>query len=153
MRQNRPDQPGPVSSSRIIIKNIPPSCTQDDIERHFGSDATTDVKLVVNKEGRSRRIAFIGYREASDASAAVDRWNKTFIGSCKIQVELAAAIQKEYFSGAANKTEGNGDGVSSVQSSRLFIRNLPFTCDENDIRNLFITFGSIKEVREWVLFR
>ena len=47
------------------------------------------------RNGRSRRFGFIGYRNEEEAQQAVDYFNKTFIDTMRITVELAKAVGAE----------------------------------------------------------
>ncbi len=49
----------------------------------------TDVKLVHTPSGLFRRFAFIGYHDEAQADKAVKYFDKTFIESCRIDVDLA----------------------------------------------------------------
>lgn len=76
-------------SSRIFIKNLPPSkFTEIDFREHFGKfAAVTDVKLIPN-----RRIGYVGFKSPEDAERAVKYFNKTFIRMSRIAVEIARPI-------------------------------------------------------------
>lgn len=75
-------------SSRIFIKNLPPTLSEDDFRKHFAQVApTTDVKLIPR-----RRIGFVGYGSGEEAAKAVKYFNKSFIRMSKISVELAKSV-------------------------------------------------------------
>ncbi|KJR85906.1 multiple RNA-binding protein domain-containing protein 1 [Sporothrix schenckii 1099-18] len=87
---NSPPDDAPVEeSSRIFVKNLPPNITDDQLRKHFsgGGRHITDLKLIAR-----RRIAFIGYRSADEAKAAVRYFNRSFIRMSKLSVELAKPI-------------------------------------------------------------
>ncbi|ODV96851.1 hypothetical protein PACTADRAFT_48657 [Pachysolen tannophilus NRRL Y-2460] len=76
--------------SRVIVKGLPKYLTEDKLKEKFGEKGdVTDVKLMKNRFGESRRFAFIGYRRAQDAEDAVRYFNKSFIDTSRIDVELA----------------------------------------------------------------
>lgn len=80
---------GASRSSRIFIKNLPPSkFTESDFREHFGKFAPiTDVKLIPN-----RRIGYVGFKSPEDAERAVKYFNKTFIRMSRIAVEIARPV-------------------------------------------------------------
>ncbi|XBW34508.1 hypothetical protein QEN19_000054 [Hanseniaspora menglaensis] len=93
---------GTLSSSRIIIKNLPSYFTEEQLKDHFSkrltgihsdknaNDLITDIKLVKdNRTGNSRRFAFIGFKNEEDAADAVNFHNNSFIHTAKIEVSLA----------------------------------------------------------------
>jgi len=76
--------------SRVIIKNIPNKFNEEKLHDLFEQcGQVTDVKLQKCSSGKSRHFGFIGYRSDQEAQAAVKHFNKTFINSVRIEVEIA----------------------------------------------------------------
>lgn len=48
--------------------------------------------------------------------------------------------------GGDSGDDGDGDEESGLSVGRLFVRNLPYTCTEDDLRELFGSFGMLSEV-------
>jgi multiple RNA-binding domain-containing protein 1 len=79
-----------MESSRIFIKGLPPTISQEDFKKHFSArSAITDAKLIPH-----RRIGYIGYKSPEDAAKAVKYFNKSFIRMSRIGVELARPVSK-----------------------------------------------------------
>ncbi|KAL5346246.1 Multiple RNA-binding domain-containing protein 1 [Pseudogymnoascus australis] len=77
-----------MESSRIFIKGLPPTISEEEFRKHFSSkQAITDAKLIPH-----RRIGYVGYKTPEDAQKAVKYFNKSFIRMSKIGVEMARAI-------------------------------------------------------------
>ena len=77
-----------MTSSRIFIKNLPASLTIEDFRKHFSQQAPiTDAKFLPH-----RRIGYVGYKTAEDASRAVKHHNKAFVGMTRLKVELARSV-------------------------------------------------------------
>jgi len=77
-----------VASSRIFVKNLPPSITHDEFQAHFSKlYPTTDAKLL-----KHRRIGYVGYKSPEEAARAVKYFNKSFIRMSKISAELATPV-------------------------------------------------------------
>lgn len=79
--------------SRLIVKNVPPYLTQGRFRAHFESSdgpggTLTDAKLVLQPNGTSRRFGFIGYRTPAEAQRAQKWFNRTFMDSSRIAVEI-----------------------------------------------------------------
>lgn len=76
--------------SRLIVKNLPINFTEDKLREHFGKQGpVTDVKLMKKRNGESRRFAFIGYKSVQEAESAVKYFNRSFINTSKLDVQLA----------------------------------------------------------------
>ncbi|KAL2023674.1 hypothetical protein VTK56DRAFT_1831 [Thermocarpiscus australiensis] len=78
-----------MESSRIFVKNLPPTITETEFRKHFSAQgrAVTDIKLIPH-----RRIGFVGYKSHDDAASAVKYFNKSFIRLSRISVDLAKPI-------------------------------------------------------------
>lgn len=79
--------------SRLIVKGLPKYYTEENLKKHFSQQGdVTDVKLVKSKNGESRRFAFIGYKSDESAEKAVKFFNKSFIDTSRIDVQLAKSF-------------------------------------------------------------
>ena len=79
----------PGTSSRVFIKNLPSTLSQDDFKKHFSHPAPiTDAKLLPQ-----RRIGYVGYKTNEDAAKAVAYFNKSFMGMARLKVELARPLE------------------------------------------------------------
>ncbi|KAK9450117.1 uncharacterized protein V1518DRAFT_413033 [Limtongia smithiae] len=83
--------------SRIIVKNLPPTLTDDKLRQHFSEHggAITDCKLMRLRSGQSRGFGFIGFRRKEDAVEAVKYFDRTYIGMAKIEVGLARSVNDD----------------------------------------------------------
>ncbi|KAI5968404.1 MRD1 [Candida margitis] len=79
--------------SRLIVKGLPKYYTEENLKNHFSQQGeVTDVKLVKAKNGESRRFAFIGYKSNESAEKAVKFFNKSFIDTARIDVQIAKSF-------------------------------------------------------------
>jgi len=76
-----------MESSRIFVRGLPPTLTEDEFKKHFAIQPVTDFRLM-----SQRRIGYVGYRTPEDASKAVKYFNKSFIRMSRIAVELARPV-------------------------------------------------------------
>jgi RNA recognition motif-containing protein len=79
--------------SRLIVKNIPAHVTPERLREHFtrrdGPGGTlTDVKVARKRDGTSRCFGFVGFKTDAEAAAAQRWFDRTFIGSARISVEI-----------------------------------------------------------------
>ncbi|KAG6844322.1 hypothetical protein H0H87_007806 [Tephrocybe sp. NHM501043] len=79
--------------SRLIIKNLPAYATPARLREHFeqksGPGGTlTDLKVAMKQDGTSRRFGFVGYKTEKEAFAAKEWFDRTFIDSTRISVNI-----------------------------------------------------------------
>ncbi|KDR77991.1 hypothetical protein GALMADRAFT_118866 [Galerina marginata CBS 339.88] len=79
--------------SRLIIKNLPTYVTPARLREHFeqkgGPGGTlTDVKVSSKSDGTSRRFGFVGYKSDQEAVKAQQWFDRTFIDSTRINVNI-----------------------------------------------------------------
>ena len=88
--------------SRLIIKNLPSYVTPAKLREHFeqkkGPGGTlTDVKVSSKPDGTSRRFGFVGYKSDHEALAAQRWFDRTFIDSTRISVDVTEVRTFYYF--------------------------------------------------------
>lgn len=76
--------------SRLIVKGLPKYLTEERLKEHFAKEGNvTDVKLMKKRNGESRQFAFVGYKSQEDADRAVKYFNRSFIDTARIEVQIA----------------------------------------------------------------
>ncbi|QLL34305.1 hypothetical protein HG536_0G01640 [Torulaspora globosa] len=91
--------------SRIIVKGLPIYLEDEKLKEHFlkrviekhgssrnAEECITDVKILRNRDGKSRRFAFVGYRSEEDAFDAVNYFDGSFINTSRIEVAMAKSF-------------------------------------------------------------
>ena len=86
-------------TTRICIKNIPPSFDEAKLRRHLlegarGSTSSddltiTDCRVLKTKDGKSRKLAFVGFKLPDQADRAVRAFHGTYAKTSRLTVELA----------------------------------------------------------------
>jgi multiple RNA-binding domain-containing protein 1 len=77
-----------MASSRIFVRNLPPTLSEDEFKAHFSKFSTpTDTRFF-----GSRRIGYVGYKTPEEAAKAVKYFNKSFIRMSRIGVEMARPV-------------------------------------------------------------
>lgn len=72
-------------------------------------------------DGTSRRFGFVGYRTEDEAKEALEYFDRTFIDTSRIQVELAKKIGDDYSKAGPLALKRNSAGAaSSLQHSGIF---------------------------------
>lgn len=80
--------------SRLIVKNLPLHVTPARLRKHFEQSGhppgtITDVKVSQKPDGTSRRFGFVGFKSDQEALAARDWFDRTFIDSTRITVQVS----------------------------------------------------------------
>ena len=88
--------------SRLIIQNLPGYITAEKLKEHFQNKAgpggiITDVKLLSKPDGTSRRFGFVGFKTDREAAAARDWFDRTFIDSTRINVNVVYKVIFRFF--------------------------------------------------------
>ncbi|KAJ1961108.1 Multiple RNA-binding domain-containing protein 1 [Dipsacomyces acuminosporus] len=77
-------------TSRIIVKNLPKRFSEDRFREHFSTKGeVTDARLMFTKRGTFRRFGYIGYRTEEEAQEAQKYFDRSFIDTSRIEVEIA----------------------------------------------------------------
>lgn len=79
--------------SRLIIKNLPSYVTPARLKEHFEQNGSpggtlTDIKVALKPDGTSRRFGFVGYKTEKEALAAQNWFDRTFVDSTRISVNV-----------------------------------------------------------------
>ncbi|NXC45269.1 RBM19 protein, partial [Penelope pileata] len=79
--------------SRLIVKNLPNGMKEDRFRKLFAAfGMLTDCCLKFTKDGRFRKFGFIGYKSEDEAQAALSHFNRSFIDTSRITVELCKSF-------------------------------------------------------------
>ncbi|TQS39162.1 hypothetical protein Golomagni_00317 [Golovinomyces magnicellulatus] len=101
-----------MASSRIFIKGLPPTMTNQEFESLFSKLApVTDVKLIPR-----RRIGYVGYKTPEDAIKMVKYFNRTFIRMSKISVEIARPIADTAIPLSSKATIKLDEGINEAKN-------------------------------------
>ena len=79
--------------SRLIVKNLPSYITPTLLKEHFSQQkgphgTITDVKVILKQDGAARRFGFVGFKTDDEALKAKEWYDKTFIDSTRVRVEI-----------------------------------------------------------------
>ena len=115
------------SMSRLIIKNLPSYVDSARLREHFeqkkGPGGTiTDVRVALKADGTSRRFGFLGYVSEKQAKAARDWFDKTFLGSSRIVVDVVDVCF--FFSVLGEVLTDCGSVVCVFRDSRMPLRRV-----------------------------
>lgn len=121
---------------QIRVAGFSPALKEDRLNEFFGEcGAIAEAVLVKNKEGRSRRIAFISFKTQTGADAALGLHEADCFGF-SLRVTRAEAPQKKTIKGKDKQRD---------DEDRVFIGGLPYTTTEKQVRKLLKPSGSIRD--------
>uniref|UniRef100_A0A1J3HU11 Multiple RNA-binding domain-containing protein 1 n=1 Tax=Noccaea caerulescens TaxID=107243 RepID=A0A1J3HU11_NOCCA len=105
--------------SRIIVKNLPKKISEDRLRDVFSQKGEiTDAKLMISKEGINRQFAFIGYRTEHEAQEAIKYFNKSYLDTSRIYVEIAHKIGDENAPRPWSRHSLNKEGKANEDSDK-----------------------------------
>jgi multiple RNA-binding domain-containing protein 1 len=77
-------------STRLIVKNLPKHADDKRLREHFAKQGrVTDAKVARTKDGKSRLFGFVGYESHAEAAQALKFFDRSFLDTAKLSVELA----------------------------------------------------------------
>ncbi|KAI0370963.1 hypothetical protein BV20DRAFT_1071162 [Pilatotrama ljubarskyi] len=108
--------------SRLIVKNLPAYFTQERLRKHFESPngpggTLTDVRLMLKPDGTSRRFGFIGYKSPQEAERAKKWFNRSFVDSSRITVDIVEGA-KDAPAPRPNKRPRLGPSPAEVEEAK-----------------------------------
>mmetsp|Transcript_25054 Transcript_25054/g.61723 ORF Transcript_25054/g.61723 Transcript_25054/m.61723 type:complete len:824 (-) Transcript_25054:1384-3855(-) len=83
-----------TSETRVCIKNLPLHTFEQDLKEFLIESSNTkleitDCKVLKNAKGKSRKVAFVGFRDASQAKMIVEKFDKAFMRMSRLSVQPA----------------------------------------------------------------
>uniref|UniRef100_A0A673CWC0 Probable RNA-binding protein 19 n=1 Tax=Sphaeramia orbicularis TaxID=375764 RepID=A0A673CWC0_9TELE len=79
--------------SRLIVKNLPNGMKEDRFRAMFAAFGTvTDSTLKFTKDGKFRKFGFVGFKAEEDADRALKHFNKSFVDTSRVTVEMCKSF-------------------------------------------------------------
>ncbi|XP_023125650.2 probable RNA-binding protein 19 isoform X1 [Amphiprion ocellaris] len=79
--------------SRLIVKNLPNGMKEERFRSMFAAFGTvTDCTLKFTKDGKFRKFGFVGFKAEEDATRALKHFNKSFVDTSRVTVEMCKAF-------------------------------------------------------------
>lgn len=119
------EQHGP-EFSRICVKNIPVHLNERRLKKIFEvKGQVTDAKILLSKTGRSRKMAFVGYKTPAEAQEALEYFHNTYIDTSKITVEPAYAKGHSHLPRPWSRYSMVSGGENEIRLSSLALSHPP----------------------------
>lgn len=132
--------------TNVFVKNFCESTTEDELKHIFGEfGEITSTMVMRNEDGTSKCLGFVCFKNTVDAARAVESLNGQKFGNKKWYVGRAhqkserQLEQTHYFEQLVKESVHKG--------SNLHVKNLDQSIDDEKLKELFSTFGSVTSCR------
>ena len=133
------------SNPEIIIGNLPFNATEEDIRKQFKAcGEILSVRIMMGQDGRPRGKAFVKFSNLDEMNKAIDMNGTNFNGR---ELFVEQTRPRENQQQGQNRFQANGNKPSGAVSTNVIVRNLPFSVNEDQLRNQFQDCGNIKNIR------
>lgn len=124
------------TNCEVFVGGIPTQAPEQEIEQVFGRfGKILACRLMRRQDGASRGFAFITYAIPHSAQYAVSCKNKVRIRGKLVEIRAGLNIHE------SRKYR------AQLQNRKIYIGNLPSNITEDEVRELFGSFGSITEIK------
>lgn len=143
-KQERDNSFDKARFNNVFVKNLSESTTKEDLVKIFSEYGNiTSAVVMVGTDGKSRCFGFINFESPDDAVRAVEELNGKKIND------------KEWYCGRAQKKseremdlkrrfeQSMKDAADKYQGQNLYLKNLDDGISDDQLRELFSTFGKI----------
>ncbi|XP_061189659.1 probable RNA-binding protein 19 isoform X2 [Saccostrea echinata] len=143
----------------LKMRNLPVSSGEKAIKEFFKPINIKDIRLPQNNQKKPIGVAYVDFSSEKDLNDAMRR-NKNYIKSKRVylkkcekgdvtQLKDEEKEKQNNDTQSANKKrweEHEAQMDSVAETGRLFVRNLPYSCTQEDLEELFGKFGPLAEV-------
>ncbi|MGH0147715.1 UNVERIFIED_CONTAM: hypothetical protein FKN15_017522 [Acipenser sinensis] len=142
----------PTTPYTVKLRGAPFNVKEQQVQEFLVPLKPVAIRIVRNVHGNKTGSIFVDLKSEDEVLKALQR-NKDYLGGRYIEVfraKAAPAGRPEKHGGEEKdwrrqlKEDEEEEEVS--ESGRLFVRNLPYTCSEEDISGLFSKYGPLSEV-------
>ena len=134
--------------TNIYVKNIDESVTDEDFQKLFEEYGDVISATITRDDvGKSRGFGFVNFTDHEVASKAVDELNdkdfhgkNLYVGRAQKKHEREEELRKQYEQARMEK-------ASKYQGVNLYIKNLADDIDDEKLRDLFTTYGTITSAK------
>ncbi|ONK55044.1 uncharacterized protein A4U43_UnF8270 [Asparagus officinalis] len=147
-KQERENAVNKTKFCNVFVKNLSETTTKEELDKIFGEYGTiTSSVVMMEGDGKSKCFGFVNFENPDDAARAVDELNGKKFGD------------KEWFVGKAQKKseremelKGRFDqsvkeAADKYQGVNLYLKNLDDSIGDDQLRELFAEFGTIKSCK------
>ncbi|NXF30003.1 NUCL protein, partial [Nyctibius bracteatus] len=128
MKENKKER----DARTLFVKNLPYRVTEDEMRDVF--ENALEIRIVMNKEGNSKGMAYIEFKTEAEANKALEEKQGTEIDGRAMVID---------FTGEKSHQE-HQKGGGERESKTLIVNNLSYAASEETLQDLFKKASSIK---------
>ncbi|XP_038059469.1 probable RNA-binding protein 19 [Patiria miniata] len=136
----------------LKMRGVPFSVKENDIRSFFAPIAIKAIRIPLNEKKQRTGMAFVELNTEADLVQALKR-NKDYMGKRYIELfrdewnqggQQGTREREAPWAKQAAELESSDEPIG--ETGRLFVRNLPYVCQEEDLETLFSKYGPLTEV-------
>ncbi|KAJ0041721.1 hypothetical protein NL108_008021, partial [Boleophthalmus pectinirostris] len=142
----------PATEFTVKLRGVPFNVKEQQICEFMTPLKPVAIRIGKNESGNRTGYVYIDLHSEEEVQKALKR-NKDYIGGRYIEVFSVDASgnkrktqHKEIDRNFSRKLKEDEEEEDVSESGRLFVRNLSYTCTEEEIKELFTKFGPLSEV-------
>ncbi|XP_053353543.1 probable RNA-binding protein 19 [Clarias gariepinus] len=142
----------PATEFTVKLRGVPFTVKEQQVREFMLPLKPVAIRIAKNKEGRNSGNVYVDLHSEAEVERAL-KLDKDYMGGRYIEVFRAtnfsdkrktrADPQEKNFVSELKEDEEEED---VAESGRLFVRNLPYTCTEEELKELFTKHGHISEL-------
>uniref|UniRef100_A0A4W3HU26 RNA binding motif protein 19 n=1 Tax=Callorhinchus milii TaxID=7868 RepID=A0A4W3HU26_CALMI len=148
----KPPQNDPTTPYTVKLRGAPFNVKEKRVMEFFVPVKPVAIRIVKNANGNTTGYVFVDFQSEEDLKEALKR-NKDYMGGRYIELFRENGAQKPKL-GRKDKDrpwlkremKADEEEEDIADSGRLFVRNLPYTCTEEDLEKIFSKTGPIAEI-------
>merc|ERR1712055_29103 len=135
-RQQQQPKDDPSIGKKLFVGGLPPTCTKENLEQHFGSyGQTTDVVVMVDGQTqKSRGFGFVTFETVESVDACQRARPHEILGK---QVDTKRAQPRG---------QQNTNSNDKVPNNKVFCRQLPYEITDEEFKAYALTFGEVDSI-------
>uniref|UniRef100_A0A8C1I969 RNA binding motif protein 19 n=1 Tax=Cyprinus carpio TaxID=7962 RepID=A0A8C1I969_CYPCA len=143
----------PSTEFTVKLRGAPFNVTEQQVKEFMVPLKPVAIRFGKNSDGRKSGYVYVDLRSEAEVERAL-RFNKDYMGGRYIEVFRVNNFKNDRRSAKRSEKERNfvhelrddEEEEDVAESGRLFVRNLPYTCTEEELKEVFIKYGPLSEV-------
>ncbi|KAM8866469.1 putative RNA-binding protein 19 [Synchiropus picturatus] len=143
----------PVTDYTVKLRGVPFTVKERQIREFMTPLRPAAIRIGINESGKRTGYVYVDLHSEEEVQKALKK-NKDYIGGRYIEVFPAGSsgwnrcekTEKVTDRDFTRKLKDDEEEEDVSESGRLFVRNLPYTCTEEEINELFSKHGPLSEV-------
>ncbi|NXU49245.1 NUCL protein, partial [Turnix velox] len=121
MKENKKER----DARTLFVKNLPYRVTEDEMREVF--ENAQEIRLVMNKEGNSKGMAYIEFKTEADANSALEEKQGSEIDGRAMVIDFVGE----------KSTQDHQKGGGEKESKTLIVNNLAYAATEESLQEVF----------------